>query len=80
MSNPLIRASHLVFSYVSASSSESEDGQGSDSESHSSDSVSFDEGSYDGRAGQIVYQCKDDEAIARGRPGAAMFDQSIRET
>jgi len=27
-----------------------------------------------------VYQCKDDQAIAQGQPGASMYDQNIRET
>ena len=61
-------------SYVSSSS-----GEESDAESDRS-SGSFDEGSYDGRLGEIVYQCKDDEAIAQGAPGAQMYDQNIRET
>lgn len=51
----------------------------SDSEGSQS-SVSYDEGSYDGREGKIVYQCKDDESIQEGAPGARMFDQNIRET
>ncbi|XP_060078192.1 uncharacterized protein LOC132557690 isoform X2 [Ylistrum balloti] len=59
----------------SAGDESSEDGE-SDSES----TTSYEEGSYDGREGSIVYQCKDDEAIARGMPGAKMFDQNIRET
>ncbi|XP_062568562.1 uncharacterized protein LOC134230741 isoform X2 [Saccostrea cucullata] len=48
---------------------------GSDSES----TTSYEEGSYDGREGSIVYQCKDDVTIASGAPGAMMFDQNIRE-
>ncbi|XP_069127337.1 KN motif and ankyrin repeat domain-containing protein 1-like isoform X2 [Argopecten irradians] len=59
----------------SAGDDSSEDGE-SDSES----TTSYEEGSYDGREGSIVYQCKDDEAIAQGIPGAKMFDQNIRET
>ncbi len=74
---------------VSASSEEEEEGEeeeeqrghGSGSESEGSQSsISYDEGSYDGRIGKIEYTCKDDEAIEQGAPGAAMFDQSIRET
>jgi hypothetical protein len=61
-------------SYASASSSSSEDADESDGSS------SYDEGSYDGRAGQIVYSCEDDEAIAQGSPGATMYDHNIRET
>ena len=41
---------------------------------------SYEEGCYDSREGSIVYKCKDDEAIAKGLPGAKMFDQNIRET
>ena len=37
-------------------------------------------GSYDGRQGKIVYTCKDNEAIEKGAPGAAMYDHNIRET
>ncbi|XP_021373443.1 uncharacterized protein LOC110463285 isoform X2 [Mizuhopecten yessoensis] len=59
----------------SAGDESSEEGE-SDSES----TTSYEEGSYDGREGSIVYQCKDDEAIAQGMPGAKMFDQNIRET
>ncbi|KAL8581423.1 hypothetical protein ACOMHN_004308 [Nucella lapillus] len=58
-------------------------GTGSSSEGDASDdesSTSYDEGSYDGRRGDITHQCGDDEAIARGLPGAAMYDQSIRQT
>ncbi|GFR98214.1 KN motif and ankyrin repeat domain-containing protein 1 [Elysia marginata] len=61
-------------------------GTGSSSEEavNSSDSddstTSFEEGSYDSQQGQVVYRCKDDEAIAQGMPGAQMFDQNIRET
>ena len=51
----------------------------SDSEGSQS-SISYDEGSYDGREGKIVYTCKDDESIQQGAPGAKMFDQNIRET
>ncbi|XP_050401623.1 uncharacterized protein LOC126818329 isoform X2 [Patella vulgata] len=51
----------------------------SDRESDS-DSASYDEGSYDGRQGKIVYSCQDDVVIASGVPGAQMFDQNIRET
>ena len=49
---------------------EGEEGEegGSDSDGSQS-SISYDEGSYDGRAGKIVYSCKDDEAIADGTPG-----------
>ena len=77
--------------YMSNSSSEAEEDQdledgeeeieveGSGSEGSQS-SVSFDEGSYDGRLGQIVYTCKDDESIQSGDPGASMYDQNIRET
>ena len=49
-------------------------------EASSQDSLSFDEGSYDGRLGKITYRCQDDEAIEQGAPGATMFDQNIRET
>lgn len=71
-----------LLSYVSASSdgeseSESDSGEGRAS---SQESLSYDEGSYDGRLGQITYKCKDDEAIEAGQPGAHMFDQNIRET
>lgn len=62
-----------------SSSDESSDSDSSDSDSGSSTS-SFEEGSYDGRQGNIIYSCKDDEAIAQGIPGAKMFDQNIRET
>lgn len=62
-----------------SSSDESSDSDSSDSDSGSSSS-SFEEGSYDGRQGNIIYSCKDDEAIAQGIPGAKMFDQNIRET
>ncbi|KAK3753232.1 hypothetical protein RRG08_024504 [Elysia crispata] len=61
-------------------------GTGSSSEEavNSSDSddstTSFEEGSYDSQQGQVIYRCKDDEAIAQGIPGAHMFDQNIRET
>ncbi|GFN95103.1 KN motif and ankyrin repeat domain-containing protein 1 [Plakobranchus ocellatus] len=61
-------------------------GTGSSSEEavNSSDSddstTSFEEGSYDSQQGQVIYRCKDDEAIAQGIPGAQMFDQNIRET
>ncbi|RUS81516.1 hypothetical protein EGW08_010723 [Elysia chlorotica] len=61
-------------------------GTGSSSEeaANSSDSddstTSFEEGSYDSQQGQVIYRCKDDEAIAQGIPGAQMFDQNIRET
>ena len=37
-------------------------------------------GSYDGRVGQIVNTCQDNEAIEKGQPGAVMYDQNIRET
>ncbi|XP_067679248.1 uncharacterized protein [Haliotis asinina] len=60
-------------------SEESTDGESENEEVEGSDS-SYEEGSYDGRHGNIVYQCKDDEAIAKGIPGAKMFDQNIRET
>ena len=46
----------------------------------SQSSVSYDEASYDGRAGKIEYSCQDDEVIAAGVPGATMYDQDIRET
>ncbi|XP_033738388.1 LOW QUALITY PROTEIN: KN motif and ankyrin repeat domain-containing protein 1-like [Pecten maximus] len=70
-------AENVVGGYTSSSAGDdsSEDGE-SDSES----TTSYEEGSYDGREGSIVYQCKDDEAIAQGIPGAKMFDQNIRET
>ncbi|KAJ8305426.1 hypothetical protein KUTeg_015971 [Tegillarca granosa] len=61
------------------STAEEEEEEGSDSSSDDDDD-SYEEGSYDGREGSIVYQCKDDEAIAQGLPGAKMFDQNIRET
>lgn len=64
-----------MYCRYTSSSTDSDDDDGSDS-----GSASYDEGSYDGREGSIVYQCKDDEAIAKGRPGAQMFDQNIRET
>ncbi|CAL1529953.1 unnamed protein product [Lymnaea stagnalis] len=57
-------------------------GSSSEDDDNSSDSdstTSFDEGSYDSQQGQVVYRCKDDEAIAQGLPGAQMFDQNIRE-
>ncbi|KAK2152065.1 hypothetical protein LSH36_340g00013 [Paralvinella palmiformis] len=57
---------------------QAEDG-GSESEGSQS-SISFDEGSYDGRAGKIVYSCKDDEAIAQGVPGARMYEENITES
>ncbi|XP_048256042.1 serine-rich adhesin for platelets-like isoform X4 [Haliotis rufescens] len=60
-------------------SEESTDEESGNEEAEGSDS-SYEEGSYDGRHGNIVYQCKDDEAIAKGIPGAKMFDQNIRET
>ncbi len=66
-------------SYVGSSSGEESDRE-SDHSHESSGSGSFDEGSYDGRLGKIVYTCKDDEAIAQGAPGAKMYDQNIRET
>ena len=50
------------------------------SESDEDSTTSFEEGSYDGREGDIIYQCRDDEAIAQGLPGAKMYDQNIRET
>ena len=46
----------------------------------SQSSVSYDEASYDSRAGKIEYSCQDDEVIAAGAPGATMYDQDIRET
>ena len=61
---------------VSSSSEDEEDA----APGHQSDDDSFDEGSYDGRLGQIVYTCKDDEKIAQGVSGAKMYDQNIRET
>lgn len=67
------------FRSETSSSDESSDSDSSDSDSGSSSS-SFEEGSYDGRQGNIIYSCKDDEAIAQGIPGAKMFDQNIRET
>ncbi|BFY99638.1 hypothetical protein BsWGS_02678 [Bradybaena similaris] len=57
------------------SSSQEEDENTSDSDS----TASFEEGSYDGQQGEVIYYCKDDEAIAQGLPGAQMFDQNIRE-
>ncbi|XP_041358194.1 uncharacterized protein LOC121375047 isoform X2 [Gigantopelta aegis] len=60
---------------TNSSSSEATSTSESDGETDS-----YEEGSYDGRHGNIVYQCKDDEAIAQGIPGAKMFDQNIRET
>ena len=42
--------------------------------------MSYDEASYDSRLGKIEYSCTDDEVIAGGVPGAAMYDQNIRET
>lgn len=68
----------LFGSYASAGSAPDSDAESE--EGSSSSSASYDEGSYDGRAGQIVYTCQDDEAIAQGSPGAVMFDQNIRET
>lgn len=63
-------------SYTSSSNGEdSSEENASDTES----TTSYEEGSYDGREGSIVYQCKDDVAIASGAPGAMMFDQNIRE-
>lgn len=63
-------------SYTSSSNGEeSSEENPSDTES----TTSYEEGSYDGREGSIVYQCKDDVAIALGAPGAMMFDQNIRE-
>ncbi|XP_048759693.2 uncharacterized protein LOC125669279 isoform X5 [Ostrea edulis] len=62
--------------YTSSSNGEeSSDENASDTES----TTSYEEGSYDGREGSIVYQCKDDVTIASGAPGAMMFDQNIRE-
>ena len=64
---------------VSAEDMEETEEEEEDGEEELSD-TSYDEGSYDGRQGKIVYTCKDDEAIARGAPGAQMYDQNIRET
>ena len=71
-----------MLSYVSSSgeSSDSDDRGAGEDEASSQDSLSFDEGAYDGRLGKITYRCQDDEAIEQGAPGAAMFDQNIRET
>ncbi|KAL3867819.1 hypothetical protein ACJMK2_040666 [Sinanodonta woodiana] len=57
-----------------------EEGLRETTETDSDSDESYDEGSYDSRAGSIIYKCKDDEAIAQGLPGAKMFDQNIRET
>lgn len=54
--------------------------EGSESESEAESTTSFEEGSYDGREGDITYQCHDDEVIAQRLPGARMYDQNIRET
>uniref|UniRef100_A0A0B7ABY2 Uncharacterized protein n=1 Tax=Arion vulgaris TaxID=1028688 RepID=A0A0B7ABY2_9EUPU len=54
--------------------------QEEDNTSDSDSTTSYEEGSYDGQQGQVIYHCKDDEAIAQGLPGAQMFDQNIRET
>ncbi|XP_064625261.1 uncharacterized protein LOC135486420 isoform X3 [Lineus longissimus] len=73
-----VKTTEHVQSYVSTSS---DDGTSeTESESDSDTDTSYEEGSYDGRQGCIVYLCKDDEAIAQGIPGAKMFDQNIRET
>ena len=65
----------MFASYRTGSSSEEEE------EGDSEDSTtSFEEGSYDGREGEIIYACQDDEAIAQGLPGAKMYDQNIGET
>ncbi|XP_070194306.1 serine-rich adhesin for platelets-like isoform X4 [Littorina saxatilis] len=64
-------------SVVGGTGSSSEE---ADTESDDDSTTSFEEGSYDGREGDIIYQCRDDEAIAEGAPGATMYDQNIRET
>ncbi len=85
-SHPITRHLPLsLLSYVSASSdgdseSDSDSGESGEGRASSQESLSYDEGSYDGRLGQITYKCKDDEAIEAGQPGAVMFDQNIRET
>lgn len=75
-------------SYMSSSDNDDEDAEVSpddmeetaESEEGEMSDTSYDEGSYDGRQGKIVYTCTDDEAIAQGAPGAHMYDQNIRET
>lgn len=69
-----------MFFYYNSYTSSSTNSDSEDDASDSGSTASYDEGSYDGREGSIVYQCKDDEAIAKGIPGAKMFDQNIRET
>ncbi|KAH9492539.1 hypothetical protein Btru_046401 [Bulinus truncatus] len=69
-----IRFAESVTGGTGSSSEEDDDTSDSDS------TTSFEEGSYDSQQGEVVYKCKDDEAIARGMPGAHMFDQNIRET
>ena len=63
---------------------EEEEEEEEDDEEDSADTddseASYEEGSYDSQEGAVVYSCRDDEAIARGVPGAHMFDQNIRET
>lgn len=68
----------LVWFQSSRTGSSSEETESSESDSEST--TSFEEGSYDGQQGDITYQCRDDEAIAQGLPGAKMYDQNIRET
>ena len=68
---------------VSAEDMEDDDGDEEEEEEELSD-TSYDEGSYDGRQGKIVYTCKDDEAIGTV-PGCEMYestptDQNIRPT
>ncbi|CAG5132083.1 unnamed protein product [Candidula unifasciata] len=70
-----IRFAETVTGGTGSSSQEDEEENTSDSDS----TASFEEGSYDGQQGQVIYYCKDDEAIAQGLPGAQMFDQNIRE-
>ncbi|XP_025109969.1 uncharacterized protein LOC112573633 isoform X4 [Pomacea canaliculata] len=65
-------------SVVGGTGSSSE--ENSESESEAESTTSFEEGSYDGREGDITYQCHDDEVIAQRLPGARMYDQNIRET
>ncbi|KAK3090028.1 hypothetical protein FSP39_008640 [Pinctada imbricata] len=70
-------AENVTGGYTSSSTGEE---SSEDAASDDDSTTSYDEGSYDGREGSITYQCKDDEAIKQGAPGAKMFDQNIRET
>jgi hypothetical protein len=56
-------------------SGEIDPGLVSSSDESQRSSASFEEGTYDGRHGSIVYTCKDDTSTS-----AQMFDQHFRET